>query len=150
MSLTPLKQWICDSCGEIIKKPEDGWFEWYLEGINGHRKGLRIVHNNKSCMYDDSILKEQNRTPADSNLTDFLGSVGFGHLLYWLELSETRNIYKIADIKEFIEIIRRLYLPYWEEARLYWDTSLQDGFHDGCSFDEGTLKSIIKEYGEIG
>jgi uncharacterized protein YlaI len=25
MKLKPLKQWICDSCGELIKKPEDGW-----------------------------------------------------------------------------------------------------------------------------
>lgn len=28
MKLTPLKQWICDSCGGIIEKPKDGWWEY--------------------------------------------------------------------------------------------------------------------------
>ena len=40
----------------------------------------------------------------------------------------------------------RLYLPYWEEARQYWDEALREGFHDGCDFSEDTLLRIIKEY----
>jgi hypothetical protein len=98
-------------------------------------------------MYDDRSLRKQNKLVADSNLTQVLGTRGLGHLLQRIELSE-RGIYKLADLTEFVEIMRRLYIPYWEEARLYWETSLKEGSHDGCGFDENTLIDIIKEYGE--
>ena len=28
MRLRPLEQFICDECGELIEKLEDGWLEW--------------------------------------------------------------------------------------------------------------------------
>ena len=147
MRLRPLKQWICDSCGEIIKKPNDGWFEWYKDTKKSVERGFRIVHHKKECMYPSSQLKRQNRIVKDLNLTDVVGSDGLGHLLQWIELSE-KDVYKIADMIEFVSIMRRLYLPYWEEARLYWDKAYKDGFHDGCDFSENQLLSIIDKYGE--
>ena len=30
--LEPLKQFICDKCGETIKSPRDGWVEWLEQG----------------------------------------------------------------------------------------------------------------------
>ncbi len=51
--------------------------------------------------------------------------------------------------------MRRLYLPYWEEARQYWEEarqyweqSFKDGFHDKCGFSENDLLGIIDEYGK--
>lgn len=147
MKLTPLKQWICDSCGEIIEKPEDGWFEWYQDKKTDLSAGFRIVHHRDSCMYNDRVLNQQGRTTLDLNLTDVLGGGGLGYLLFSIELSEKKGVYKLADLEEFIEMIRRLHLPYWEEARLYWDEAYRDGFHDKCDFSDNTLLSIIKEYG---
>lgn len=146
MKLIPLKQWICDSCGGVIEKPRDGWLEWYTEKDKSLDTGFRIVHHRESCMYNDTTLEQQNRSPLDLGLPHALGSHGLGYLLFKLELSE-KGVYKLADIKELIEIIRRLHLPYYEEARLYWKDALRDGFHDGCSFDENTLLDIIKNYG---
>ena len=146
MKLIPLKQWICDSCGGVIEKPEDGWFEWYTERGTSLEAGFRIVHHRGSCMYNDGVLCQQNRAPNGMSLRHVLGAGGLGYLLQMLELSE-EGVYKLADIKELIGIIRRLHLPYYEEARLYWKDALRDGFHDGCSFNENTLRGIIKEYG---
>jgi hypothetical protein len=50
-----------------------------------------------------------------------------------------------ARVKWFVI---RLYLPYWEEARQYWEQSCKDGFHDKCGFSEKDLLSIIDEYSE--
>ena len=146
MKLIPLKQWICDSCGGVIEKPEDGCFEWYTEKNTSLDTGFRIVHHRESCMYNDRTLEQQNRSLRDLGLARAIGSGGLGYLLFKLELSE-KGVYKLADIKELVEIIRRLHLPHYEEARLYWNDALRDGFHDGCSFDETTLLDIIENYG---
>ncbi|MFC1972063.1 hypothetical protein ACFLVE_01490 [Chloroflexota bacterium] len=141
MKLIPLKQWICDSCGGIIEKPEDGWLEWYSK--ESVESNFRIVHHNRSCMYDD--LRKHNILVSDLNLTDVIGTHGLANSLFRIELSE-KGVDKIQDLKEFVEILRRLHVPYWEEARLYWDRALKEGFHDGCDFGENTLRSIIEEF----
>lgn len=148
MKLTPLKQWICDTCGEIIKQPKDGWFEWYSDRKAHLHTGFRIVHHKHPCQYDCEKLRQQNKTDLSECLTDVVGSDGLGSLLNMMALPENISPYKLADIGEFAEIIRRLHLPYWEEARLYWKEARKDGFHDGCSVSEDTLLSIITEYGE--
>ena len=145
MKLIPLRQWICDSCGRIIEKPEDGWFEWYSK--KSIHSNFRIVHHHRSCMYDDQNLRKQNILVADLNLTDVIGTDGLANSLFRVELSE-KGVYKIEDLKEFVEILRRLHVPYWEEARLYWDIAFREGFHDGCDFGENRLLSILNEYGE--
>lgn len=156
MKVIPLKQWICDSCGKIIKKPKDGWYEWYSEWYSDSETtlhtGFRIVHHHPDCMYDDKALHQQNRSEHSLPLSYVVGSAGrsagFGYFLFSIVLTEKKEVYKLADIEEYIEIIRRLYLPYWEEARLYWDNALKYGFHDGCDFSEDMLLSIIKKYRE--
>ncbi|MBA7711237.1 hypothetical protein ES703_120192 [subsurface metagenome] len=152
MKIIPLKQWICDSCGKIIKKPKDGWYEWYSDNKTALHTGFRIVHHRPNCMYDDKALHQQNRSEHSLPLSYVVGSAGrsagLGYFLFSIVLAEKKEVYKLADIEEYIEIIRRLYLPYWEEARLYWDNALKYGFHDGCDFSEDMLLSIIMKYRE--
>jgi hypothetical protein len=147
VKLKPLKQWICDSCGEIIKKPENGWFEWYINDNTNIEEGFRIVHHQKACMYAAKSLRKQNKLVADLNLTDVIGPNGLADSLFRIELSE-KGVYKIKDLREFVEILRRLHVPYWEEARRYWDKAHKDGFHDACDYGENALLSILNEYAE--
>ena len=147
MKLTPLRQWICDTCGEIIKSPEEGWFEWYDDRKTSLQSGFRIVHHRRPCMYDEGVLRQQGKLVSDLNLTTVIGSDGLGNLLFHIELSE-KGVRKLKNLNEFIEILRRLHIPYWEEARLCWEEAYKDGFHDKCSFDEEMLLSIISEYGK--
>jgi hypothetical protein len=148
VKLTPLRQWICDSCGKLIEKPEDGWWEYLHDTETGLISGFRIVHYGGPCYYNEQALRHKNKLVGDMHLDQVLKSGGFGHMLHWLELSETRKINERIEITDFTEIMRRLYLPYWEEARLYWEQAYKDGFHDKCSFDEEMLLSIISEYGK--
>jgi hypothetical protein len=44
MKLKTLQQWICDTCGEIIADPSQGYVEW-LTGEDRLAHGYRIVHH---------------------------------------------------------------------------------------------------------
>jgi len=145
MRLIPLQQWYCDSCDGIIEKPEDGWFEWH-SAKDYTISNLRIVHHRRSCMYDEAALEEQGIMVADHHLSVVIGSGGLASWLFRIQLSETGKGHKIKNLVELVEILRRLHVPYWEEARLYWDRAYRDGFHDGCDFGEANLQSIIEEY----
>jgi hypothetical protein len=147
--LIPLKQWICDSCGQIIEKSEDGWWEYLDDFKTNAILGFRIVHHQKSCMYDERPIAHEDLLLGDLPLNQIIDSGGFGHMLHWLELSETKKLECTIVINGYIEVMRRLYLPYWEEARQYWEKALKDGFHDGCDFSENTLINIITEYGKL-
>jgi hypothetical protein len=43
VKLKPLQQSICDECGGLIKKVDDGWLEWIDDSTTSIR-GFRIVH----------------------------------------------------------------------------------------------------------
>ncbi|MCK9524534.1 MAG: hypothetical protein M0R49_01210 [Limnochordia bacterium] len=145
MKLLPLKQWICDSCGELIEKPQDGWLEYLNDRKTERVYGFRIVHYDAKCYYPRS---NKDVMVGDRHLEHMLESGGFGHMLHWLELSQIGKIKEHIDISDYTEIMRRLYLLYWEEARQYWDRAFKDGFHDGCCFSEQDLIKIINEYSE--
>ena len=44
MKLIALRQWVCDECRELIRKPEEGYVEWITDK-NDIRYGFRIVHH---------------------------------------------------------------------------------------------------------
>ena len=96
-------------------------------------------------MYDEQALRKLNRVVKDLLLSDVVGTDGLANQLFQVELSE-KGVYRFRDLKEFIEVLRRLHVPYWEQARLYWEKALKDGYHDGCDFSEKTLQSVIERY----
>ena len=144
--LIPLKQWICDSCGMLIEKPEDGWWEYLKDSNTDTILGFRIVHQRKSCIYNEQAIRHEDIILGDMPVSSLASPGGFGHMLQWLELSETKKLGVRFDMTSYIEIMRRLYLPYWEQARKYWEQAYKDGYHDGCDFSENVLMSIINKY----
>jgi hypothetical protein len=149
--LKPLKQWICDSCGELIQKPEDGYVEWQ----DGKTK-FRIIHHRGSsprkprsdCFYDPNLRG------GDTALDSLLGDTGRVYLTSWLdagkEITETPRR-SVKDLREWVELFRRLQVPYFEEARLYFDRAVSDGRLDGANeiyfyLPERGLKDILDEY----
>jgi hypothetical protein len=57
---------------------------------------------------------------------------------------------RVADIREFTEIIRRLMLPYYEEARMYWERAIADGFFGSPNevylYVPNTCQSLVEKY----
>ncbi|MGF6354050.1 hypothetical protein ABIE27_001960 [Paenibacillus sp. 4624] len=142
--LTPLKQWICDSCGGILEV-DDGWFEWYEDRKTGKEKGFRIVHNQEECQYDSMKLYRDEKSTRDMHIQAYLGTEGFVELLSMLDEG------KIEDVKEWTEVVRRLHVDYYEEARSYLSKAKADGYLDGSNgiseFTPINLKELIEKYG---
>ncbi|MEE8483079.1 MAG: hypothetical protein V3S46_00645 [Nitrospinota bacterium] len=153
MKLIPLKQWICDKCGETIEKPEDGWLEWLQKPHEGPH-GYKIVHHSKS-RGSSCYHYEQHPERSDMHLNSFLGSDGMVPFISALDVgpyhSPKFNNPPLKDMRNFVETLRRLHLPYYEEARLYWRQAKEDGFFDGANeyslYMQTTLKEIINKYG---
>jgi hypothetical protein len=145
IKLKPKEQWICDDCSELIEDVKDGWFEWYHHHDSGIEEGFRIVHHNKKCMYNDRALFREGKSNSDMHLDDFVGETGLLSLMTILE----RNTLK--DREELFEMIRRLHVSYYEEARQYWHLADEDYFFEGANevfpYLPRTSLTIIGKYG---
>lgn len=112
-TLIPLKEWICDVCGDVITDQYD-WLEWEETPLTGKAKDFRIVHH--KCK----------RSGKDTNLNDLyihrvVGVEGLAILLNILENSDP------SKVSELTEIIRRLHFPYYEEARRFLPLAWAEG-----------------------
>lgn len=122
-----VKRWRCDVCSGWVTA-EQGYVLW--EYIDDHRrKGFQIVHRGRNGCDNHS-------KPASSALVDFLGPDGFARATALMDVgpimrnqSGSAEFHdRIADLAEFTDFMRRLYIPGYEEAR--------DRFNDPDVLDE--------------
>jgi len=73
-------------------------------------------------------------------LSHFSTIDGLAYLLSFFE----RNI---DTPKGLVEIIKRLHIPHYEEARRYLERASSNGFIDNMDSSQFDLKRIIEEYG---
>lgn len=150
--MTPFEQFICDSCGEMIESTDDGWVEWISDDdLKAH--SFRIVHRDQKCQYDSYRV----RGLSDDHLTEFLGPNRLANLYRFIDLGPIHDPKglrspKARNLREYMEIVRRLTIPHYEEARLYWDKAKQDGFFEGANeiwvYFSNNLKALIEKYGK--
>ncbi|MCH5138164.1 hypothetical protein JMF89_13235 [Clostridiaceae bacterium UIB06] len=119
------KFWICDNCGEKIENIEDGWVEWLEtkreDSIFNLYQGIRIVHRSK-CNYDQHLVyNKHNAIVGDSDLESFSGADGLIDLLSFISEGYFDNN------EELLEIIKRIHIPGYEEARPYFDEAIYEG-----------------------
>jgi hypothetical protein len=162
--LRPLRQWVCDQCNRVIRKPEEGYIEWLL-GEDGCRRGFRIVHIPSS-----SPLRPSGRcdihaagragrssavTVGEIYLTEF-SEHALPYLLSMIDpgpLGERGEAFPcVSDLREWAELTRRLTVPYYEEARFYLARADRDGLFGTylrreISYPE-VLRRVILEYGD--
>ena len=141
MKLNSLQQFICDECQGVIEKIDDGWVEWF-NGDENPLHGFRIVHGSKAssrfkkggnCYYPESS------NASGLQLKVFTGSDGLALLLSFFGR-------KLSDPNEFAEIIRRIYIPHYEEARHYLEKAYTSGIIDDKVYGQADLKKVINEY----
>lgn len=142
MKLNPLQQFICDECQGVIKKIDDGWVEWF-DGDENPLHGFRIVHASEaSPRFEEggNCNYPENPNVSDHYLKVFTGPDGLAWLLAFFER-------KLADPNELAEIIRRLHIPHYEEARHYLERAYTARIIDDKVYGQEDLKKVIKEYG---
>jgi hypothetical protein len=147
-TLEPLSQWICDGCNDTVSK-EDGWLEW-LDDAQGTRQ-FHIVHNRARCHHHAN-----HDGCSDMHIDAFLGPDGLQNLLSMLDIGPLLapngpQEHGVADVRGYVDTIRRLHVPYYEEARRYFDSARSDGYfadHNEVSiFRPRTCLAIIERYG---
>lgn len=149
--LEPLKQWYCDTCGEIIESPEDGYVQFKRNDKFGYSDFI-IVHH-KSASPRKYHQKGCYQYSSDCDLESFLGNHGKIELLSMLDPGPYHMIeYESNDtnIRNWKDFFMRLQLPYYEEARRYWDRASTDGYFGDINeimiYTPDYLKQMIEYY----
>lgn len=152
--LKPLQQWTCDSCGQVINAPEEGYVEWRT-AWQGRMDCFHIVHDGqhqpknavRSCYYQNS------EKGGVLRISDLLALPGLLLLTSWVEPKnwdgEDYEQPTVSDLFEWLTLFRRLHIPYFEEAR-HLEKELQElragGANEVYLLLPDTLKRIIEEH----
>lgn len=149
--LTPLTQFICDSCGQVIESPNDGWVEWVgsFEDNKSVDKNFRICHHKIQC-------QKLARHPhcSDLPLRDVIGNNVHAFIFTHLDVGpyhdkESRGP-SIVDFRQYTDFMRRLTLPYYEEARQWWNEAMKDGYFGDANeiyiYLPDNLQRMIQHY----
>lgn len=150
---SPLTKWYCDVCGEIIKRPEDGYVQFNRTNTNYNFDDFIIVHTYLSSPIKDKRKNGCYKYHSDLELVNFLGDNGKVHLLSLLDtnshLNNKSNV-QAVNLREWNDLFMRVQVPYYEEARRYWDKAMADGyFDDRNEFNiclPENLKTLILKY----
>jgi hypothetical protein len=136
--LKSLEQWICDRCGQVIEEPNQGSVEWIDDSKTHKASGFKIVHQSSYAPHDNGECYHYSDHPGrlEDRLEEFIGQNGMVMLLSFLDIGPYLEADyqgpRVKDMREFVEFTRRLTVPYYEEARLYWNQAEQDGLFDGA------------------
>ena len=141
--LKPLQEFVCDVCDRVIDSPQKGMLN--ANSKNSQIHDWQIVHH-KTC--DD-----MNRNWS-MHLDHLVGIDNVGEMINHIHPGPVTDPtgkaeVDFADNVKFAEVMRRLYVPYYEEARRYFDQAVSDGILDGNSsgiVSPKILKNIIERY----
>ncbi len=125
--------WKCDTCGEVIQGPEQGWVEWlemHDPSETSTGRGLRLVHHMPyspkeypGCQYDTDQQKPGGYSIGDLSMESFMELDGLVMLLALL------HEHRLPQ-EEVIEMIKRLQVPGYEWARFYFEDAISEGVFD--------------------
>jgi hypothetical protein len=146
--LKPLEEWYCDVCGDVIQKIDEGYV--FFKYDENHLAYDFIVAHQCKC--------DRDKSTASLPLNQFLGARGVNTLLSFLSLGPIKfhlgqeRGSGVKDIDEFVDLFRRMQVPYYEEARTkFSNKQILDNFHDATeayTYQGDVLKEIVEEYDE--
>jgi hypothetical protein len=155
----PLERWRCDTCGGMIDGMEAGNVEWLSERMGSRliARGFHIVHHGSASPFNGPANCYQHQYAAgrlDLPLEDFVGINGIVQLLSFLDIGAFHEPdfrgHAIGDMREFVELFRRVQVPYYEEARKYLPLAASErALGDPNSiyaYIPETLQHVVLEY----
>ncbi|PCH49311.1 MAG: hypothetical protein COC22_06810 [Flavobacteriaceae bacterium] len=143
----PLTKWYCDVCGEKIENINQGYVIW-KSTEDMKNQDYKIIHQTKCDI---------KAYPASAALEDFIGDEGLAYLLSKLSIGPIKEALsqgsycQIRNNDEFVDFMRRVQTPFYEEARRHFKNP--DLLENYCDSNEvspycpSDLKQIIKNYG---
>lgn len=140
----PLTIWYCDVCHQPIVDKNRALVIWKSDNTGYY--DFKIVHQTINDQQGCDIPSYS----GSMHLEEFLGIPGAVYLTSFLttgpaHFGENNNI---KNISEFVDLFRRLQVPYYEEARRYFSTektqSYIQGWNEFAPYLPETLKKIIE------
>lgn len=144
------KVWKCDGCGEPVQAGQ-GFVEWVVDddGPNkGKSRGYRIVHRGAACSaYAGRGVHDQSMALIDAagenGLVRVLGLIDPGH-----HKKPTSAEPETSDLRGVCELMRRLFVENYEEARSKMDSAdpaewPADG-NENWVYAQATLRGLIE------
>lgn len=144
--MNPLEVWTCDTCGDEIDSVAVGVVIWRSLDPFPKAGGFKIVHQDR-CDPGNS-----GGYTLSSPLADFLGHDGLAMLLTFLSLGPlhepSERMPQIVDFDEFVDFVRRVQTPWYEEARACFDDwEVREDYWDANEYGpyvSESLKRIAK------
>jgi hypothetical protein len=129
---------ICDSCGEVIDAPKNGWLEWKSVNVFNY-KDFRIVHHAEKCMYKSS------GDVSDGSLKDYTNDTGVMRLYEFLKYVDNDEA-----LDSLLEIIKRITIKDYESVRKDEHSAVVHGYIDESipGFPSQSDIEAIKKYQE--
>jgi len=113
--MTKPNQWTCDLCHKSIKSAAEGYVVWKDPAGLHNAHDIMIIHQAKCDPGSGAGYA------SSYPLTEFLGTDGLTTLLSWLSVGPIYGPSEITptvrDLDEFVDFVRRVQIPYYEEAR---------------------------------
>ncbi len=152
-------RWICDECGKVIEKAEDGWVEWQTE--NNHHQNFRIVHHvsasplekvkdgrTAGCYSSEKFTSSYHLSYLTIEPAAIASLLGLLHLP--TECGGEENNLRVKSVEEWTELCRRLLIKDYDFAMVHWakakDDGLLTGSNENAMYSQSTIEEIIKEY----
>jgi hypothetical protein len=137
---TDIGPWYCDVCGELINDPDKAYVIWKSDEKSLYFD-FKIIHKVK-CDLKDHI--------SSTALPEFLGADGLSKLLAMLSYGiviVNQGIApppKIKNIDEYVDLIRRIQTPNYEQARSFFSEYDADGANEFLPYTQKELLNITK------
>jgi len=154
--LEPLTQFICDTCSEVIESPDNGWIEWLSHYDETQNKivsrDFRICHHRTACQKHSNHIH-----CSDLPLREFVGERAAVQLARFLDVGPYHDPDysggpELENMRDFTELMRRLTIPYYEEARQWWREAITDDYFADANeiyiYLPKNLRRMIEHYNE--
>lgn len=167
--LEVLNQFVCDECGTVIRIPQEGLVEWlHIPDEHGkeHASGFRIIHTGEASPWKCKEGKyygcsKYNKHPGRKDMPlHHVLSVANAFVLhflnpgyfYYITQEHPYDCSQIDNYYEFTDFACRITIPYYEEARFYFDRWIADGHVDVRApyydYQDEFLIHLIETYGK--
>lgn len=124
MATAPLTVWKCDTCGDDITDPSTG-IVTYRRDDERRASDFRIVHKNIPGTRRRCDPEAAEGFIDSTELSSLLGANGLADLLSLLSagpFSGLRGVVRVADFDGYVDLVRRVQTPWYEEARPFCST----------------------------
>jgi len=130
----PLTTWYCDSCGGPITDLTQSLLTWDTDDT-GRATEFRIVHKSMGGRQCDPYRAPSPRFTSSNELSNYVGADGLAALLSFLSagplIGKTASFPRVADFDQFVDVVRRLQTPWYEEARSHFaEEEVRDALED--------------------